>query len=329
MDLKKKKMKEKVNTTEEDILTAIENAQEPRKKRKRQQIEEEDEDEDEDEDGYEDENEDEDEDENENEDEDENEEEDEDEDVDENENDEEEDKDKDEDEGEGEGENEIEGECKDGNEDIDIEKQSDKDEGIMIKKCFEKWILNLNKEEKDEEAYEKTIEVMMKKRGYVPVQRHAYELHPFQIYYGTKENDTYVCFYTKEKLGIGNIREIEEFCLQQLIPTEIVFVTPGITPAAKKTIQASSLLSGANVFSNTELTFDYTDHCLIPQHIPLGKEEADIFLQTYRLKREQLAILPRTDPVAKFFGFTPDTIVKIRRVYGDAVEPHDYYRIVK
>jgi DNA-directed RNA polymerase subunit H (RpoH/RPB5) len=72
------------------------------------------------------------------------------------------------------------------------------------------------------------------------------------------------------------------------------------------------------LFESRQLRYNITKHELVPKHIRLSDEEALPF------KKEKYPILKHDDPVAKFYGFEKNNIIKIIRSGG-----YICYRIVK
>jgi DNA-directed RNA polymerase I, II, and III subunit RPABC1 len=82
------------------------------------------------------------------------------------------------------------------------------------------------------------------------------------------------------------------------------------------------------IFSMKNLMFNITHHEIVPQHILLTQEEADMILKQYQTTRTQLPKLLTTDPVAKYYGMKAGDICKIIRQSPMTGESY-YYRILK
>ena len=68
------------------------------------------------------------------------------------------------------------------------------------------------------------------------------------------------------------------------------------------------------IFMLKELQFNISRHMLVPKHeIVHDEEEINTLLDTYQLKRNQLPILLKTDPMARYLDVKAGDIVKITR----------------
>ncbi|KAL7667384.1 hypothetical protein ACOME3_010799 [Neoechinorhynchus agilis] len=80
-------------------------------------------------------------------------------------------------------------------------------------------------------------------------------------------------------------------------------------------------------FLDSELMFNITQHELVPPHIRMSEDEKKVILEKYGLSENQLPVLLRTDPVAKYYGFEKGTLVRIVRS-SEASGKYIYYRLV-
>lgn len=131
----------------------------------------------------------------------------------------------------------------------------------------------------------------------------------------------------KSKLGIETARQIQQVCAK-INPVQLLIITQeGITPAAKKLFV--DLVKNTQFFLTTELEKNYSLHKLVPRQIPLDAKQTAELLDKYSIQLANLPKMNKTDPIAKFFGWPSGTVVKSIRKFGEALEPHIYYRVVK
>lgn len=70
----------------------------------------------------------------------------------------------------------------------------------------------------------------------------------------------------------------------------------------------------AEVFMLKELQYNISHHALVPKHeIVRDDEFIERMLATYRLKKNQLPIIQKTDPMARYLHVKPGEILKITR----------------
>lgn len=109
-----------------------------------------------------------------------------------------------------------------------------------------------------------------------------FKIHDLKKYF---EDDEHIILVFKEKinnLNIKNLKELTNVCIE--------------------------------IFMLKELQFNISKHVLVPKHeIVHDEKEIDIILDTYQLKKNQLPILLKTDPMARYLDVKAGDIVKITR----------------
>jgi len=75
------------------------------------------------------------------------------------------------------------------------------------------------------------------------------------------------------------------------------------------------------VFLMREMQYNLSRHSLVPKHEILKDDgEVEGLLSTYQLKRNQMPIIQKADPMARYLGVKPGDIVKITRSSPSAGE---------
>lgn len=101
----------------------------------------------------------------------------------------------------------------------------------------------------------------------------------------------------------------------------IVVYVDSITPVARTTALNESNIE-IEIFKNSEIQFNLTKHRLVPKHELLSEKE------TLKLKKKidinDLPIILRSDPVARFYNFKVGSVIRIHRN-----DKYISYRIVK
>jgi DNA-directed RNA polymerases I, II, and III subunit RPABC1 len=141
-----------------------------------------------------------------------------------------------------------------------------------------------------------------------------------------------VLFREKDKLGVGDVRDIQERLADMLPekPRHCLAVVPGTqTPAAKKAI--AKLLqeekTTVEVFTCLELCLNVLEHDLVPKHELLTEDEKLGVMRDYNVTAEQIPRIRTTDPPMRWLGVTKNTLVKITRKSDDDAEGYITYRM--
>jgi len=129
----------------------------------------------------------------------------------------------------------------------------------------------------------------------------------------------------EDKLAIDTVRRyVEEYKDNKHV--RLIIVIQNITPAARQQVE---LCKRFELFYETELFRNRTEHSLYLPHRALSLEEEVEFLKTYGCKKENLpSIRRKTDPIARYFGWDIGKIIEITNTPSGAQEPFKYYRIV-
>lgn len=128
----------------------------------------------------------------------------------------------------------------------------------------------------------------------------------------------YVFFPDEQRnklLGVKPISERAERMERDSVRSAIIILQTGLTPYAKSAVE--KLSAGARyrmeVFLENELIVNITKHVLVPKHVVLSDEEKRKLLQRYKLKESQLPRIQKSDPIARYYGLSHGTVVKITR----------------
>ncbi|CAF5072040.1 unnamed protein product [Rotaria sp. Silwood1] len=136
-------------------------------------------------------------------------------------------------------------------------------------------------------------------------------------------------FSDQEKIGV---KEIKEYCKKmedEHLKSTILIVQKGLTPMARDVVvnELENKKVQFQVFLESELLVNITEHNLVPQHIILTQEEKQELLQRYRLKESQLPRIQSGDPVARYFGLSRGQVVRITRT-SETAGRYITYRLV-
>lgn len=129
---------------------------------------------------------------------------------------------------------------------------------------------------------------------------------------GNKE-PIYVFFPESLKIGVGVIRAYMTRMRNENVLRAIIVVRVGLTSGAKAAQTEVSAVAQVDIFTEAELLVNIRYHYLVPQHIPLSKQEKKELLDKYTVKEAQLPRILHTDPVARYYGLRRGQVVKILR----------------
>ena len=82
-----------------------------------------------------------------------------------------------------------------------------------------------------------------------------------------------------------------------------------MSPQARKEAQRSHL----GIMHYEELVFNVARHFMVPPHIGVSEKDAAEFFASRKIEPHQLPVLRDSDPIAKYYGYSRGTLVKIER----------------
>ena len=130
------------------------------------------------------------------------------------------------------------------------------------------------------------------------------------------EQESLLVISKLKKLGIKQARYLNTLEYKQIT----VVVAGEITPLAKKTLCNAQLLSA------DQLQFRFFDHKMIPTHVKCSREDMK---HLPKVKKSQLPVMSRNDPICRFYGWSTGSIIKSIVHFSDTSPPNVKYRIVK
>lgn len=128
----------------------------------------------------------------------------------------------------------------------------------------------------------------------------------------------YVFFPDEQRnklLGVKPISDKAERMERDGVRSAIIILQTGLTPYAKSAVEKLSAGERCRmeVFLENELIVNITHHMLVPTHEVLGEDAKRELLVRYKLKESQLPRIQRSDPIARYYGLSHGTVVKITR----------------
>ena len=129
------------------------------------------------------------------------------------------------------------------------------------------------------------------------------------------ESKIFVFFPSETKIGLSIINQYVARLMQENVSRCILVLEGPMTPFARSalsTIEKESNLR-MEVFMDTELLVNITQHVLVPEHTVLTDDEKRTLLKRYRVKGEQLPRIQHSDPIARYYGMNRGQVAKIVR----------------
>lgn len=158
-----------------------------------------------------------------------------------------------------------------------------------------------------------TLDEMFTQRGYFQIKE-THEFPNFLRVATHTKGKVYVFANFIEKISVNLFKECLSFLDENNSTHCIIITSEGITPCVKKIIDNSYNIR-IEVFSEDELGYNVTKHCLVPKHEVASAEE----IAELKKHLPNLPIILHKDPVIRFLGFEKKQVVKITRKSGSVV----------
>ncbi|GMH03317.1 hypothetical protein Nepgr_005156 [Nepenthes gracilis] len=123
----------------------------------------------------------------------------------------------------------------------------------------------------------------------------------------------YVFFPDGVKVGVQTLRAYTELMKSENVFKAILVVQQSMSSYALSCLSAIAAKFHIQVFQETELLVNKTEHVLVPEHQPLTDQEKEALLQRYTVSLAQLPRIQVTDPIAKYYGLMRGQVVRIIR----------------
>lgn len=134
---------------------------------------------------------------------------------------------------------------------------------------------------------------------------------------------------TKPRVGVRVLRAIAREKESEGIALAILILQEGLTPFAKTELAADPQC-GIEIFTGGELGFNVTQCQLVPPHTAVDDAAwAAIVAETPTLTPDCLMSILTTDPVVRYYGWPPGTVVRVDRNMGGQQVFPVYRRVVR
>ncbi len=154
-------------------------------------------------------------------------------------------------------------------------------------------------------------------------------------FYENENGDRLVIYFVdnpekNSKMGTELMKEVISELDSKKTKTGIIITSKMLSSTAAKDMERL-INYNIQVFLESEMGYDPTEHYLTPQHILLNPDEQRKFLVGNDINIDQLPIILDTDIISRYYGFRVGQVIKINRVnlYNGMIQKSIGYRAVK
>lgn len=171
-----------------------------------------------------------------------------------------------------------------------------------------------------------TVREMLGDRGYTEIDD---ENHERIVARNDNADKVLVYFVYDVKVSVKKMKNIKEIIDEDTNKYKclVLVYKSSITTFAKQFISTDVNDLNVQVFSENELSFNITKHELVPKHEVLTPTEKKTVLTKYKTMAKNFPMLLSSDPVARYYGALPGTMIRITRKSPTAGE-YTLYRVV-
>jgi len=138
----------------------------------------------------------------------------------------------------------------------------------------------------------------------------------------------HVYILSDPKVGINLLRSIMERHDNENFHSLVLVCEHGNTSFTERKLTDEGLRYKVSVFRSDEVRVNVTRHALVPPHSLCSHGEVAHLLRVHSLtSTKQLPYMMVTDPIARYYNFARDDVVRIQRTNDDQ-EATVYYRLV-
>lgn len=172
-----------------------------------------------------------------------------------------------------------------------------------------------------------TLFEMLRDRSYNTIE--SEDEFMISMIHDNKIDKLMVYFVYDTKVSVKKIKTIKEILEDNSHTYKclIVVYKSSITTFAKQFISSDVKDLFVQIFSEKELSFNITKHEYVPKHTVLTSEEKRNVLQKYNSKSKNFPLILSSDPICRYYGCLPGTMLKIERD-SDTCGIYTLYRVV-
>lgn len=161
-------------------------------------------------------------------------------------------------------------------------------------------------------AVYKTLREMLSDRGYDEIEK---EDASTVIATKSLTNERLLVYFVSDvKVSVKKMKHIKEMVEEgEYNFTHLIIIyKASITSFAKQFI-SSDLNLYVQSFSEKELSFNITQHKLVPKHRKCSSEEKNEILKKYKTPFKNYPLISHQDAVCRYYAFVPGDLIEITR----------------
>ena len=160
------------------------------------------------------------------------------------------------------------------------------------------------------EIVKKTLSEMLHDRSYTNIQIMDDNIMKLQ-----NERHEPVLIYNSEddKTGVKIIKKVIDIVHNNDIKHLIFIYKKVITIFAKNLLDELLESIYIELFSETELSYNVSTHCLVPKHKLVPNEEVNDIVSKYKCSLTNFPVILKTDPICRYYGFRRGHLIEITR----------------
>ncbi len=114
------------------------------------------------------------------------------------------------------------------------------------------------------------------------------------------------------KIPVQIIRDFLHVMEKYIITEAILIVNAPLSDKGNDTLKAIKMTKW-QIFYDEDLTYNPTTHIFTPKHEALTQDEVKSKLAEWKVDISKLLIIESTDPIVKYYGWTPGQVIRIYR----------------
>jgi DNA-directed RNA polymerase I, II, and III subunit RPABC1 len=171
-----------------------------------------------------------------------------------------------------------------------------------------------------------TVREMLRDRGYTEIDE---ESHDRIVARNDNSEKVLVYFVYDVKVSVKRMKTIKDIIDEDTnkYMCLVLVYKSSITTFAKQFISTDVNDLNVQVFSENELSFNITKHELVPKHEVLTPIQKKAVMTQYKTVAKHFPMVLSSDPVVRYYGALPGTMMRITRKSPTAGE-YVLYRVV-